>query len=30
MFKLINVKPCKNDVGAFIDAYILSSSPEAI
>ena len=30
MFKLINVKPCKNDVGAFIDADILSSSPEAI
>ena len=30
MFKLINVKPCKNDVGAFIDADILSSSPVAI
>src|SRR5210317_680059 len=30
MFKLINVKPCKNDVGAFIDADILSSSPAAI
>src|SRR6056300_527718 len=30
MFKLINVKPCKNDVGAFIDADILSSNPEAI
>ena len=30
MFKLINVKPCKNDVGAFIDTDILSSSPKAI
>ena len=30
MFKLINLKPCPNNVGAFIESDILSANKEII